>query len=63
MEPFTDHERMLLVVLVTQAWVRIREDPEMEAHIVELETILRKLHGTGRDETLARFMSTLPRSP
>ena len=45
-EVFTDDERLLLVTLVTQAHVNIRDDPEMKHANDECNGILRKLTGT-----------------
>lgn len=39
----TEDERQLLVVLVTKAWVEIRDDLDMAVPTKELETILWKL--------------------
>jgi hypothetical protein len=45
-ELFTDANRQLLMVLVTQAMVRIESDPAMQAAITECHDILSKLTGT-----------------
>jgi hypothetical protein len=45
---FTDAERQLLVMLVTKAWVEIRDDSEMKAEAKELEGILRKISGVDK---------------
>lgn len=45
-EPFTDAERQLLLVLVSQAMVRIRDDAFMQHVVEECENIIRKLSGT-----------------
>lgn len=45
-EALMDEERMLLVVLATEALVRIKGDPEaMRNPIKELEGIIRKISG------------------
>lgn len=44
-EPLTDAERQLLVVLVSQSWVRLAPDTEMQPEAFELKNILRKLSG------------------
>lgn len=45
-EPMSDSERQLLTVLVTQAWVAIRNDGALQPQARELENMLRKLSGT-----------------
>jgi hypothetical protein len=45
-ELFTDSERQLLIVLATQAMVRIQSDPDMDHAVKELHDILSKLYGT-----------------
>jgi hypothetical protein len=45
-ERFPDAHRQLLVVLVTQAWVRIQDDPKMRDARKELLDIRRRLEGT-----------------
>lgn len=36
----TTAQRQLLAVLVTQAWVRLRDDPEMEIERKECEALM-----------------------
>lgn len=45
-EHLTDPQRQLLVVLVTQAYVRIQHDPDMLAESDECEHLIRVLSGT-----------------
>ena len=45
-EQFPDSERQLLVVLVTQAMVRIADDAAMQAAVAECHSLLKKLSGT-----------------
>lgn len=45
-EAFTDGERQLLMVFVTDALVRHKDDPDMKQHIDECFGILRRLNGT-----------------
>jgi hypothetical protein len=44
-EHLTDAERQLLVTFLTEAWVRVRMDPDMAEHAAECETLLRRLSG------------------
>lgn len=43
---FSEAERQLLLVLVTEAWARINADPEMQPQITECVDLIRKLSGT-----------------
>jgi hypothetical protein len=45
-ELFSDSDRQLLIVLATEAMVRIRDDPALEHATQELVAILSKLYGT-----------------
>jgi len=45
---FTDSERQLVVMLVTKAWVEIRDDSGLKAETAELESILRKINGVDK---------------
>ena len=45
-ERLPDSHRQLIVVLVTEAWSRIRSDPEMTTQRRECEAIIRRLSGT-----------------
>lgn len=45
-EKMPDEIRQLLVVLVTQAWVRIHHDPELQHNAQELDVALKMLSGT-----------------
>lgn len=49
-QALTDEERQLLVVLVTQAWTRIKDyaDPIDRDNAAECEAILRKLSGVDK---------------
>ena len=42
---FTDSQRQFLVVLVTQAWVRIKDDVDMREEAKELVGVLRMIQG------------------
>jgi hypothetical protein len=45
-EYLSDAHRQLLLVFVTQNWVRIRHDPDMIAESDECQDIIRMLSGT-----------------
>lgn len=44
----SDDERLLLVNLITEKWVRIRGYDDFEREIAECESILRKLSGVDK---------------
>jgi hypothetical protein len=44
----TDDERQLLVLLVTRAWLEIRDDSYMRQESAELEVLLRKINGVDK---------------
>jgi rare lipoprotein A (peptidoglycan hydrolase) len=44
-EQLSDERRQLLLILVTQAWVRIKDDPDMDCQSEECRDILRMLSG------------------
>ena len=61
-EHMTDSHRQLLLVLATQAWVRIRHDPEMVPESDEIEAVVRMLSGTDTKVFVERTYPSLPSS-
>ena len=53
-ELLPDQHRLLIVTLVTQAWVQIKNDPEMASYAQECEDILSRLGGTDTRVTIQR---------
>jgi hypothetical protein len=51
-EYLPDEQRLLILTLVNQAWVRIRDDPEMDFHAKECEDIIRMLSGENKRITV-----------
>lgn len=60
LEFMTADHRQLIVVLVTQAYVRIRNDPEMRDQAAECDDLLRLLSGETTRVAVIRSISSQP---
>jgi hypothetical protein len=59
-EQLPDELRQLVLVLATQAYVSIKDDPDMNLHTAECQTIIRMLSGTDTRVSVERAYPSTP---